>query len=41
MEKIKVKICQGTTCFVMGGDTIKAMADALLKNMAIKLRLCR
>ncbi|MBQ8466027.1 MAG: NAD(P)H-dependent oxidoreductase subunit E [Alphaproteobacteria bacterium] len=39
MEKIKVKICQGTTCFVMGGDTIKAMADALAEKYGDKIEI--
>ena len=29
MEKIKVKICQGTTCFVMGGGVIKSILTSL------------
>ena len=34
MEKIKVKICQGTTCFVMGGSVIKAIQDVLTQKYA-------
>ncbi len=29
MQKIKVQVCQGTTCFVMGGDIIKEMLATL------------
>lgn len=34
MEKIKVKICQGTTCFVMGGSVSKAIQDILAEKYA-------
>ena len=39
MEKIKVKVCQGTTCFVMGGDTIKAILDTLTEKYADKVEV--
>lgn len=39
MEKIKVKICQGTTCFVMGGNTIKTMLSALTEKYADKIEI--
>ena len=29
MKKIEVIICQGTACFVMGGNILKSMADTL------------
>ena len=29
MERIKVQICTGTTCFVMGGSEILLLPDAL------------
>ena len=29
MKKINVKVCQGTTCFVMVGDIIKSMLASL------------
>ena len=32
MEKIKVKVCQGTTCFVMGGSTVKSIIDTLTEK---------
>jgi len=37
MEKIKVQICQGTTCFVMGGNAIKEMLAALTEKYADKI----
>ncbi len=39
MEKIQVKICQGTTCFVMGGDVIKSMLDKLTEKYADKVEI--
>ena len=39
MEKVKVKICQGTTCYVMGGDVIKSMLDALTEKYADKIEI--
>ena len=39
MEKIKVKICQGTTCFVMGGDTIKSIHDVLAVKYANEVEI--
>ena len=39
MEKIQVKICQGTTCFVMGGDVIKSMLDQLAEKYADKVEI--
>lgn len=39
MEKIKVKICQGTTCFVMGGSVIKEMLDTLTEKYGDKVEV--
>ena len=39
MEKIKVKICQGTTCFVMGGNDVKAILDTLTEKYADKVEV--
>ena len=39
MTKIKVKICQGTTCFVMGGDVVKSMLDPLMEKYADKIEV--
>lgn len=39
MEKIKVKICQGTTCFVMGGSIIKSITDTLTEKYADKVEV--
>ena len=32
MEKIKVKVCQGTTCFVMGGNVVKSIFDTITEK---------
>ena len=39
MEKIKVKICQGTTCFVMGGSVIKSILDTLTEKYADEVEI--
>ena len=39
MKKITVKICQGTTCFVMGGESLKAMQDTLAKKYGDKIEI--
>lgn len=39
MEKIKVKVCQGTTCFVMGGSTIKSIVDTLTEKYGDKVEV--
>ena len=39
MEKIKVKICQGTTCFVMGGSFIESMINTLTEKYADKVEI--
>ena len=30
MEKISVKVCLGTTCFVMGGSNLQELNDIIL-----------
>jgi len=37
MEKVKVKICQGTTCFVMGGGTVKSLLTSLTQKYGDKI----
>lgn len=32
MDKITVKVCLGTTCFVMGGSELQDMAELLPKD---------
>lgn len=39
MKKINVKVCQGTTCFVMGGDIIKSMLASLEEKYADKIEV--
>ena len=39
MEKVKVKICQGTTCYVMGGDVIKSVLKVLTEKFGDKVEL--
>ena len=39
MEKVKVKICSGTTCFVMGGETAKSMLALLMQKYADKVEI--
>lgn len=39
MEKVKVKICQGTTCYVMGGEIIKSLLDVLTQKYADKIEI--
>ena len=39
MKKVKVQICQGTTCFVMGGNVIKSLMEELKKKYADKIEL--
>lgn len=39
MERIKVTICEGTTCYVMGGNTIKSMLDVLLQKYSDKVEI--
>lgn len=39
MKKINVKVCQGTACFVMGGDIIKSMLSTLEEKYADKIEI--
>jgi len=39
MEKVKVKICEGTTCFVMGGQTVRAMITSLTEKYKDKIEI--
>lgn len=39
MEKVKVKICQGTTCFVMGGGTVKSLVTSLTQKYGDKIEI--
>lgn len=39
MEKVNVKICEGTTCFVMGGETAKSMLTSLMQKYADKIEI--
>lgn len=39
MEKVKVKICEGTTCFVMGGETAKSMLTSLTQKYADRIEI--
>lgn len=39
MEKIKVKVCQGTTCYVMGGDVVKSILDTLAERYTDKVEI--
>ena len=32
MKKIEVKVCLGTTCFVMGGTKLQELADVITKK---------
>lgn len=39
MNKVKVKICEGTTCFVMGGETVQTKLALLTKKYADKIEI--
>lgn len=39
MEKIKIEICMGTTCFVMGGENLQNIAEILKKKYADKIEV--
>lgn len=39
MKKINVKICLGTTCYVMGASDLQMLADYLPENVAERLVL--
>lgn len=39
MEKIKVQICSGTTCFVMGAGDLQTMSDKLSSRFGDKVEV--
>ena len=39
MKKVKVQVCEGTTCFVMGGDTIKSMLTTIAEKYKDKVEI--
>lgn len=39
MEKIKVDICLGTTCFVMGGSNLQELIDIVPKKYGDKVEV--
>ncbi|MBQ9235413.1 MAG: NAD(P)H-dependent oxidoreductase subunit E [Alphaproteobacteria bacterium] len=39
MKPIKIEICLGTTCFVMGGETLQNMGDMLKKKYGAKIEV--
>lgn len=39
MEKVKVTICEGTTCFVMGGEALKSMLTTLVEKYGDKIEI--
>ncbi len=39
MEKVKVKICAGTACFVMGAPQIQALEFAAPEDLADKIEV--
>ena len=39
MEKITVKVCTGTTCFVMGGANLQELHDIIPKKYGDKVEL--
>lgn len=39
MDKIKVKVCQGTTCFVMGSGVIKSILAGLEEKYADEIEI--
>lgn len=39
MEKILVKVCTGTTCFVMGGANLQELHDIIPKKYGDKVEL--
>ena len=34
MEKVSVKVCLGTTCFVMGGGALQSLSEELKRRFA-------
>ena len=39
MSKIKIEICAGTTCFVMGGSSLQDLADLLVEKYGDKVEV--
>ena len=39
MEKISVKVCTGTTCFVMGGANLQELNDIIPKKYGDKVEV--
>ena len=39
MEKIKVDICLGTTCFVMGGSNLQELIDIVPRKFGDKVEI--
>ena len=39
MEKISVKVCTGTTCFVMGGANLQELNDIIPKKYGNKVEV--
>ncbi len=39
MEKIEVKICTGTLCYVMGGSELQILSDFLPENLKDKVEI--
>lgn len=39
MEKIKVNVCLGTTCFVMGGSNLQELMDIVPKKYGDKVEV--
>lgn len=39
MKKITIKVCQGTTCYVMGGNESKALLDTLTEKYGNKIEI--
>ena len=37
MGKLEVEICMGTTCFIMGGDSLQELASILQRKYAEKV----
>ena len=39
MSKIEVKVCMGTTCFVMGGSNLQELNDIIPKRYGVKVEV--
>ena len=39
MEKISVKVCLGTTCFVMGGSNLQELNDIIPKKYGSRVEI--